>query len=404
MASIDLILRKDKTKRNGNVPVYLRILKDRKAQYISLKEAVIPELWLEDAQEVDKKHPNAKWLNAKFIKRKSETKDMILQAEERARNVRTQELKAEVIGAPPVDFFEFGKTFLRKYDIPGKIGTYRARKAMLGKFKSYVAGKPLYFDNFSVTVLTDYIEYLRKSLKNGEATIQTNLKFLHTIFNQAIKENIVTLNENPFLKVRVKAETSRREYLTIEEIEAIKKLDIDSSTKMFHHRNMFLFSCFSGGLGIREVLMLKWGDIRDERLYFQRKKTGHLNSFPLTEQGQEIINYYRKQNKSAKGSHFVFPAMSNTKDYGDPNYLHNAISSQTTLMNKSLKRIQEKAALSKRLSTHLARHTFATAALMKGIPVDQVQIILGHSNIRETMIYAKTLNKGIDDSMKKFRF
>lgn len=86
MASIDLILRKDKTKSDGRVPVYIRVLKDRKAQYISIKESVIPDLWIETAQEVDRKHPNAKWLNAKFIKRKSEAKDLVLQAEERKRN------------------------------------------------------------------------------------------------------------------------------------------------------------------------------------------------------------------------------------------------------------------------------------------------------------------------------
>jgi integrase/recombinase XerD len=403
MASIDLILRKDKTKSDGRVPVYIRVLKDRKAQYISIKESVIPDLWIETAQEVDRKHPNAKWLNAKFIKRKSEAKDLVLQAEERKRNIRTQELKAEVIGKSPTDFFVFGEAFLSKYDSPEKIGTYRARKAMLGKFKTFLNNTALYLDNFTVKVLTDYVDYQRKTLKNGNGTIQNNLKFLHAIFNQAIRENLVTLNEDPFPKVKIKADSKKREYLTKKEIELIKKLEIDSSTKMFHHRNMFLFSCYSGGLGIRELLMLKWKDIRDGRLYFQRKKNSQLNSFPITRQGAEIINYYRKLNGGAKDHQFVFPAMSDVKDYSDPDYLHNSISSQTSLVNKSLGAIQEKAELSKHLSSHLARHTFATMALTQGIPVDQVQNILGHSNIRETMIYAKTLSKTIDNSMKKFK-
>lgn len=105
----------------------------------------------------------------------------------------------------------------------------------------------------------------------------------------------------------------------------------------------------------------------------------------------------------AKEHHFIFPAMSNLKDYSYPYFLHNSISTQTSLMNKSLKKIEEDAELSKHLSSHLARHTFATLALKMGIPVDQVQTILGHSNIRETMIYAKTLSQSIDSSMKKFR-
>ena len=404
MASIDLILRNDKAKSDGKVPVYLRIIKDRKSQYISIKEAVIPALWLEAAQEVDKKHPNAKWLNAKFLKRKSEAKDLVLQSEERKRNIRTEELKAEVVGRAPVDFFTFGEKFIRKYDTPTKIGTYRSRKSILNKFKIFLNGTSLHIDRFEVGVLNDYIEFLQKTTKNGNTTIKSNLRFLHTIFIQAIRENLATSNNDPFLKVKVKADQAKREYLTKKEIQEIKKLKLDPDTKIYDHRNMFLFSCFSGGLGIRELLMLKWSDIRDDRLYFQRKKTSQLNNFPLTAQGLEIIQYYRKKINSAKGHHFVFPAMSNTKDYADPNYLHNSISSQTTLMNKNLKKIQEKANLSKHLSTHLARHTFATAALMKGIPVDQVQNILGHSNIRETMIYAKTLSKGVDNSMKKFKF
>ena len=403
MASVDLILRTDKKQSDGKVPVYLRVIKDRKANYISLKETVDPDLWLPEAQEVDRKHSNAKWLNAKFLKRKSEAKDFVLQAEERKRNIRTAELKMEVIGKAPTDFFVFGEAFLRNYDSPEKIGTYRARKAMLGKFKTFFTGAPLDMDNFSVNVLTDYVDYLRKTLKNGNATIQSNLKFLHAIFNQAIRENIVTLNDDPFLKVKIKSDTKKREYLTRKEIEAIKKLKIDPSIKMFHHRNMFLFSCYSGGLGIRELLMLRWKDIRVGKLYFQRKKNSEVNSFPITKQGLEIINYYRKLNRQAKDHHFVFPAMSNAKDYSDPQYLHNSISSQTALMNKNLQEIQNSADLSKHLSTHIARHTFATMALTKGIPIDQVQSILGHSNIRETMIYAKTLSKTIDSSMRKFK-
>lgn len=403
MASVDLILRTDKKQSDGKVPVYLRIIKDRKAKYISLKETVDPNLWLAEAQEVDRKHKNAKWLNAKFLKRKSEAKDLVLQAEEYKRNIRTEELKKEVIGKAPTDFFVFGDAFLQKYESPDKIGTYRARRAMLGKFKTFYNNAPLYIEDFSVNILNDYIHYQRKELKNGNGTIQNNLKFLHAIFNQAIRENLATLNDDPFLKVKVKANAVRREYLTKIEIEAIKNLDLDPTVKMYHHRNMFLFSCYSGGLGIRELLMLKWKDIRDGRLYFQRKKTGQLNSFSITKQGLDIINFYKKQNPLAKGEHFVFPAMSNVKDYSDPDFLHNSISTQTSLVNKSLKAIQKKAQLSKHLSSHLARHTFATMALTSGIPVDQVQNILGHSNIRETMIYAKTLSRSIDSSMKKFK-
>ncbi|HRG39299.1 MAG TPA: site-specific integrase [Bacteroidia bacterium] len=403
MASVDIILRTDKKQSDGKVPVYLRIIKDRKAKYISLKETVDPDLWLPEAQEVDRKHTNAKWLNAKFLKRKSEAKDFVLQAEDRKRTIRTEELKTQVIGKAPTDFFAFGEAFLQKYESPDKIGTYRSRKAMLGKFKTFYNNATLDIDAFGVNVLTDYIDYQRKELKNGNSTIHSNLKFLHTIFRQAIRENLATLDDDPFLKVKVKVNSVKREYLTKKEIEAIKKLDLDPKQTIYHHRNMFLFSCYSGGLGIREVLMLKWKDIRDGKLYFQRKKTGHLNSFSITKQGLEIIDFYRKRNVKAKENHFVFPAMSNIKDYSDPNFLHNSISTQTSLMNKSLKKIEEDAELPKHLSSHLARHTFATLALSQGIPVDQVQHILGHSNIRETMVYAKTLSQTIDNSMKKFK-
>jgi site-specific recombinase XerD len=403
MASVDLVLRTDKKQSDGKTPVYLRIIKDRKAKYISLKETVNPDLWLHEAQEVDRKHPNAKWLNAKFLKRKSEAKDFVLQAEERKRNIRTEELKKEIIGGSPIDFFVFGESFIKKYNSSDKIGTYRARKAMLGKFKTFYKNAPLNLDEFAVSILTDYVEYQRKELKNGNGTIQNNLKFLHTIFNQAIRENLATLNDDPFLKVKVKSNPVKREYLIKKEIEAIKKLAIDPGLKMFHHRNMFLFSCYSGGLGIRELLMLRWKDIRDGKLYFQRKKTGQLNSFSITKQGMDIINFYKASTSHAVDNHFVFPAMSNLKDYSDPDFLHNAISTQTSLMNKSLRAIQLKAQISKHLSSHLARHTFATMALTQGIPVDQVQSILGHSNIRETMVYAKTLSQTIDNSMKKFR-
>ena len=89
-------------------------------------------------------------------------------------------------------------------------------------------------------------------------------------------------------------------------------------------------------------------------------------------------------------------------DLNDPRALDNAISSATAYINKNINTLAKKANISKKVSFHASRHTWATRALKKGMSIDKVSKLMGHAAIRETQIYAKIVNEELDKAMDVF--
>lgn len=122
----------------------------------------------------------------------------------------------------------------------------------------------------------------------------------------------------------------------------------------------------------------------------------------LHEKAIAILDKFKTE--ASKPSDYVFPIVPNELNEKDLIELDLQISRGTARINKDLKIIATKAEINKPLSTHIIRHTFATLALSLGISTEIIQKILGHSNIRETQIYAKMLDTTVDEQMKKFKF
>ena len=112
-----------------------------------------------------------------------------------------------------------------------------------------------------------------------------------------------------------------------------------------------------------------------------------------------VVNFNGISNKPAD---YIFPFLKNNLDYSDPTVLFNAISSNTACANKNLKMIGAKAGIEKHISFHSSRHTFATRALKKGMRIEYVSKLLGHTNLKTTQIYAKIVNEELDKAMDVF--
>lgn len=120
----------------------------------------------------------------------------------------------------------------------------------------------------------------------------------------------------------------------------------------------------------------------------------------LPEVALRIINELKSNKKEL--DHYIFPVLENGLDENNARLFDNAINSATSLINKNLKFITSRAKVLKSISFHIIRHTWATRALRFGVPIEIVSKILGHANIRETMIYAKIVNSEIDKAMDLF--
>ena len=266
--------------------------------------------------------------------------------------------------------------------------------------KRYIGGKPFTFNDINSDFLKKYENYLRVELKNKTNSIHTNLKFIRKVFNDAIRDETIEANINPFSRFQLKLEKTQREYLTDEELEKFITYKCPDNTKLQLHQNMFVFAAYTGGMRVSDVLLLRWNDFTGTHINFKIQKTGTQLSIKLPPKALDIILKYKAQNP--KKDAFIFPMMKPDLDYSKPKILDAAISSCTAYINKNLKIIAKNAEIGKHISFHISRHTWATRALRKGITIDKVSKLMGHAQIRETQIYAKIVSEELDKAMDVF--
>ena len=163
---------------------------------------------------------------------------------------------------------------------------------------------------------------------------------------------------------------------------------------------MYIFAAYAGGLRISDVLQLKWQNFNGTHVTITTQKTKEQVSIKLPNKALDYIQKY--QRADAKPTDYIFPFLKNDIDYSKGASLFNAISSNTAYANKNLKIIAEKAGIEKHISFHTSRHTFATRALRKGMRIEYVSKLLGHTAIKTTQVYAKIVNSELDKAMDIF--
>ena len=238
--------------------------------------------------------------------------------------------------------------------------------------KLYDFGKIVEFDDWTMENLTLFDEYLkRRGIK--QSTVHKIHKCVKSYVREAKKFGL--LKENPYdgFVVRRGNELTRK-YLTEDEIRRIVECDIpdDSISRV---RDCFLFCSFTG-LAYSDLMKFDWGTAWEENggyvIHDTRTKTGTNYNITMLPPAMDILKKYK----------FKLPVMTNQQ------------------YNMRLKVLALYAGINKRLTSHMARHSFATWALSSGVPLPVVSKMLGHRNISTTEIYAKVLQKDVAEGFK----
>ena len=160
-------------------------------------------------------------------------------------------------------------------------------------------------------------------------------------------------------------------------------------------RDAFLFSFYNAGIRISDILQLTWDNVKDGKLTYKMYKTNRVHSFKLKEKPILILEKYKGKDET-----YVFPFFSSKYDYSNPAYLHSQIGSKTATFNKYLKYIASRAGIPKKLTTHIARHSFADIARQKTDNIYNLSKTLGHSSLKVTEAYLSSFDeKAVDDTL-----
>ena len=196
------------------------------------------------------------------------------------------------------------------------------------------------------------------------------------------------IHKHPFKKFVCKPEYKKRPFLSEEDLQRVIRVKL-SYKRQQAIRDMFVFMCFSG-LAHTDLKELTYRNVHTDSdgntwLVGNRVKTKAAYVVKLLPIAAELIEKYRGMNEFKVSPDRVFPV--------------GAVGS----MESSLKRIGEKAGCSVRISPHVARHTFATLALAKGMPLETLQKVLGHKTIISTQVYAELVNPKIGEDTDRMR-
>ncbi|WP_312208321.1 site-specific integrase [Empedobacter sp.] len=403
MASIKLVLRTNQEDKTGHSPLYIRLIKDRKTKFIVTGIKLKENEWDDVKQKVKRNYPNSTRMNAFLSQKIADAEAMVADNERKRGNISAKRLKEAIKGKDIKNFFEYA--YERCERVKGNVSpqTYKAYKMNIQKFEKFLGTNEIYFEDITVTVLNDYVNFMSNRLKNGSTTMHYALNILAIMFKDAIREEVISLNTYPFASVRIKKDKSTRLFLNKEQIEQLKNHKSSSSQTDTYFRDMFIFSCYAGGLRFGDVVTLQWKnyDENEQRIRLNIRKTKRSHQFKVGQSALEILNKYKKE--TSESDDFIFPIISEANFFEQSNeYQLKVIAAKNTLCGQKLRRIGKELEFPFSLSFHLSRHTFATQALANGMRIEYVSKLLDHSDIGTTQIYAKIVNDELDKAVEQY--
>lgn len=391
-------LKKSKFDKNGMVGIYLRLTVNGAVCEISTKRKCESGTWNANSGRVNGRTENAKsingyieWMQRLIYDKRKELIDLDLPVT--AANIKTLILGQEI----PQHKYMLLEIFKQHNEqiqaLTGKdyaAGTLERYTTALKLTKLFLESRyklvDIEINKLNYEFISEF-EFWLKSTRN--CNHNTTIKYLSNvrkIINRCIRYG--WLQKDPFLGFKMTKKEVERQALTQFELQALalKAFPTDRLTVV---RDIFLFSCFSG-LAYADVKKLKRSEIiigidGEQWIISKRQKTNTAARIPLLPTALAIMNRYKNHAQCENGD-YVLPVLSNQK------------------MNAYLKEIADVCGVTKTLTFHIARHTFATTVtLSNGVPIETVSKMLGHRNLKTTQHYARILDVKISEDMKLLR-
>ena len=383
-------LKRNAIRKDGKMPIITRITVDGIIGQFNTKLEIQPSYWSVKTGKVIGHPSDSKQHNAQLEEIKASLHSIYHELQRKDNYVTAEKVKNEFLGISEnhetlLSLFQKHNEDVKKLiGISKSAGTYQKYEVTRRHLQKFMQIKYQISDislkEIKHLFVTDFEIYLLTTAVCNTNTTAKFMQFFKRII--LIARNNGLIATDPFANYKIRLINVHRGYLTQEDVEKILKKEF-AIKRLELVRDIFIFSCFTG-LSYIDVKNLTNKEIRtsfDNNLWImtKRQKTKVDSNILLLDVPKMIIEKYKGKSINDQ----VLPILSNQK------------------MNAYLKEVGDLCEVDKELTFHLARHTFATTiTLAKGVPIETVSKMLGHTNIKTTQIYARITDSKISNDMQ----
>ena len=286
-----------------------------------------------------------------------------------------------------ITVFEYMRRQSERMKKRGRVRTSETYQQTFRSFMRFRNEVDLYFDMLD----TDMVEQYESSMQANHLSRNTTsfyMRILRCIYNRAVEEGLVQ-QTNPFKRVYTGVDKTAKRAITLKEIKRIKELDIMDKPDLDYARDMFLFSFYLRGMSFIDLAYLRKKDLANGYITYVRKKTGQQLTIRWERSMQEIIDKYPEN-----PTQYLLPIITKQDGTERRQYLNKIL-----FVNRKLKQVARLAKIATPLTMYVSRHSWASIAQSKNVPLSVISEGMGHDNEETTRIYLASIQTNqIDDA------
>ncbi|MBW7913254.1 MAG: site-specific integrase [Taibaiella sp.] len=374
-------------KKDGTCAIIIRIGRDNKTLPIATGFSIPQKFWDYKKRQVKNSYTgvtSVMRLNNQISAEVKAAKDIALDLHESdiLDTLSLQEIKARISRSKQgTSFFDYADEVIKDLGKANRIGTRNAYKDAVNALGNFAGHRNLGFKQITFDFLKRFEthHYSKGNKTNGLAAY---LRSIRAIYNLAIKGGVIAEKYYPFDKYKIETDETGKRAIELELLNKIFKLQFEQDHECFDARNYFLISYMLFGMNFYDIALLKRINIIDGHIKYQRNKTSKPYDVKITPQLSELLKYYIRDDND-----YIFDIVRRDT----PDLMDKDIKNARKLYNKKLKVIAGLCGIEEKLTSYVSRHTFATQALFDEIPIKAISTMLGHSSVKTTETYLKSL-------------